>query len=103
MKAAIKVVLILVACLAAYFGFWHYQYDRAQAAANDFCGSVAVGTDIAAAIPRVEALGGVRHGFQEQEARYIVVFRGPIFNAFICELTLTAGKVVSNRVRPDGD
>jgi hypothetical protein len=85
---------------AAYYAYWQYQFERAQSAANDFCESAAVGSDIADAVSRLKTQDRVRvrDGFQENEKRYVAIFYGPIFNAFVCEIELANRKVVSRRV-----
>ena len=98
MRLTLKILAIVVGCFLAYFGYWQYQYKAAESAAEQFCASAADGSDISAAIARAEGIKGVRHGFQDPKDRYVVMFRGPIFNAFVCELTVADGKVTSRRV-----
>jgi uncharacterized membrane protein len=98
MRLTIKILAIVVGCLVAYFGYWQYQYKAAESAAGQFCAAVADGSDLSDAIARAEGIKGVRHGFADPKVRYVVMFKGPIFNAFVCELTVADAKVTSRRV-----
>ena len=98
MRLTLKVLAALLALFLAYAAYWQYQWRRAENAANTFCASVAGGSDIADTVRRLDAMGGMRHGFQENESRYVAIFPGPIFNAFTCELALDARKVLSAHV-----
>ena len=99
MRLTLKILAIVVGCFLAYFAYWQYQYKAAESAAEQFCASVADGSNIARAIARAEGMKGVRHGFVDPKVRYTVMFRGPIFNVFVCELAVADGKVTSRRVR----
>ena len=101
---SIRTVLIVLGAVvllfAAYYAYWQHQFQRARTAANDFCGSAAVGSDIADADTRLQTQDRVRArgGFQDNQTRYVAIFYGPIFNAFVCEIELSNRKVVSTRV-----
>ena len=103
MRLLLKVLALLVALFIAYAAYWQSQWRSAENAANTFCASIAAGSDVAEAARRLDAIGGLRHGFQENESRYIAIFPGPIFNAFTCELKLDARKVLSARVIAPAD
>jgi hypothetical protein len=102
---AIRTVLIVLGAVvllfAAYYAYWQHQFQRARTAAGDFCESAAIGSDVADAVARLKTQDRVRvrDGFQENESRYVAIFYGPIFNAFICEIELANRKVVSKRVK----
>lgn len=103
LATAAKIGGVFLLAFVAYGAYWQYQYQRAEADANDFCAGSAVGSDIAATIARATAIPGLLHGFQENETRYVAVFRGPIFNAFTCELTVANAKVTASRVVEPSD
>lgn len=98
MRFALKLLAGIAGLFIAYVAYWQYQYRRAETSANQFCASVTVGSEVSKTVALLQAQDGVRHGFQDNESRYIVLFKGPIFNAFTCELALADGKVVSKRV-----
>ena len=95
---ALKIIAVGVCAAVAYFLYWEYQYREAESDANRFCSSVGIGSRVSDITEKAKHLENFRHGFQENESRYIAVFKGPIFNAFVCELTLADGKVSSARV-----
>jgi hypothetical protein len=94
----LTIIAVILGAALAYFGYWHYQYARAESDANRFCTSVSIGSSVSDVTEKAKGLEGFRHGLQENESRYIAVFPGPIFNAFVCELTLADGKVSSAHV-----
>ena len=94
----IKIIAVVLCAAVAYFLYWEYQYREAESDAKRFCASVSIGSTVSDVTGKAKHLEGFRHGFQENESRYTAVFPGPIFNAFVCELTLADGKVVSARV-----
>jgi hypothetical protein len=98
MRSALMIVGFVVLALAAYVAFWFHQDDRARSAATDFCDSVAIGSPMSAAAEKLAPMTGVRHGFMKSEGTYIASFRGPIFNAYTCELKIAAGKVTSKGI-----
>lgn len=103
MKSALKILAVILLACIAYVGYWEFQYQRAEADANKFCASVPLGSNVSKAIAQAQAMEGVRHGFQDNQSRYIVMFKGPIFNSFFCELSLADGKVTSKHAGVFGD
>lgn len=103
MKLALKILAVFVLASIAYYAYWEFQYRRAAAGAKTFCEAVPVGSDISKVIVQAQALEGVQHGFQENRTRYIVIFRGPIFNQFVCELDVADGRVSSRHARAVDD
>jgi hypothetical protein len=97
-RATLTVLGVLALALAAYVAYWFYQDDRARTAANAFCDSVTIGSGMSAAADRLKAMPDVRHGFIQSESTYFASFRGPIFNAYTCELKIADGKVASKAV-----
>ena len=98
LRTVLMVFGAIVLLFGGYYAYWQYQYQRSQSEANAFCSSAAVGSDISDAVARLEPRDRVRHGFQENETRYVSMFPGPIFNAFACEIELAGRKVTSKRV-----
>jgi hypothetical protein len=98
MRTTLKVLVIIALFVIGYVAYWQYQYKRAESAANDFCATVELESDIARTIELLGAKETMHHGFQENQSRYVVIFKGPIFNAYTCELALTDRKVTSKRV-----
>ena len=96
LRTALMVFGAIFLLFGGYFAYWHYQYQRAESAATDFCAAATVGSDISDSIARVDRQKGMR-GI-DGENRYVVFFPGPIFNAFSCEIELAGRKVVSKRV-----
>jgi hypothetical protein len=104
LKIAALVLLIFPGSCVAYYGYWSYQWDRSESVANEFCGSTTVGSDVSSAITRARAMDRrVSDGTREGQKYYVVFFPGPIFNQFICELTVADGNVASKRIIKDGD
>ncbi|HEV7799662.1 MAG TPA: hypothetical protein VGP15_01170 [Burkholderiales bacterium] len=98
MRTTLKVLVVIALFVIGYVAYWQYQYKRAESAANDFCATVELESDIANTIELLGAKETMHHGFQENQSRYVVIFKGPIFNAYTCELALTDRKVTSKRV-----
>jgi hypothetical protein len=94
----VQTLVIIALFVIGYVAYWQYQYKRAESAANDFCATVELESDIAKTIALLGAKETMHHGFQENQSRYVVIFKGPIFNAYTCELALTDRKVTSKRV-----
>jgi hypothetical protein len=90
-----KLLAILVLLFAAYVGYWLYQDDRAHIAADKFCDAIATGSQASDTIDRAKSDG--RRVLENQEGM-AVHFQGPIFNAYICEVTVANGKVVRRQV-----
>ena len=103
MRGALKIVGFLVLVFSAYVAYWFYQDDRARTAASAFCDSVAIGSPMSAAADTLAGRSDVRHGFMQSESKYLAIFRGPIFNAYTCELKITGGKVESKAVVEPAD
>ena len=103
MRRALKVVGFIALVLAAYVGHWFYQDNRAHTAASAFCDSVAIGSSMEAAADKLASMSDVRHGFLKSESTYFASFRGPIFNAYTCELKIADGKVASKAVVEPAD
>ena len=102
-KWTFGILAFFVCAFAAYYGYWTYQYNAAKSAANTFCASATMGSDVSTAITRAEA-AGIRHGLRSSEdPGHVFHFRGPIFNAFTCELSVSAGKVTLTRVVQPSD
>lgn len=102
-----SVFAILVAAFAAYFVNWNYQHDKAKAEAEQFCATVVIGSNLADTKARAASMKGVRHASlnaeTEGQSRFVALFPGPIYNAFACELDVSAGKITDKRVRDFGD
>ena len=98
MRSALKILGFLVLVFAAYVAYWFYQDHRAHTAASAFCDSVAIGSPMSAAADKLGGMPDVRHGFMKSESKYLAIFRGPIFNAYTCELKIADGKVASKAV-----
>jgi hypothetical protein len=98
MRSALKVLGFVALVFAAYVAYWFYQDDRARSAATAFCDSVAVGSPMGDAADKLGGRSDVRHGFMKSENKYLAIFRGPIFNAYTCELKIADGKVAEKRV-----
>jgi len=98
MRRVLKILGFLALVFAAYVAYWFHQDDRARTAATAFCESVAIGSPMSAAANKLSGVPDVRHGFMQSESTYIANFRGPIFNAYTCELKIADGKVVSKAV-----
>ena len=82
----------------AYYAYWQYQYDGAEAEARKFCGSLSDGSELSDAIARADGMKGIRHGYLEPQALYSVSFNGPIFNVVQCKLTVANGRITSRNV-----
>ena len=102
-RSGIGVILTLVGLCAGYYAYWNRQQSAAESQAKTFCEASAIGSDVSRAVERARELKLVGGGYSEQQGRFIAVFRGAIFNAFVCELTVANGKVTSRRVFRDGD
>ncbi len=102
---ALKILAVVLLPFIAYSFYWQYQYQRSKSDANAYCASMEIGSDVARAGPRAESMGIplFRHGFRDQKKIYAVTFTGPIFNAFVCELTVADGKITAKRVTELGD
>jgi hypothetical protein len=98
MSTVLKIFGVLVLAFAVYVAYWFYQDDRARSAATAFCDSIAVGSPMGAAADALAGKPDVRHGFMSSESVYIASFRGPIFNAYTCELKIADGKVTAKSV-----
>jgi hypothetical protein len=99
----LKGTAAIVALSIAYYVYWGYQQSRAEAQAHAFCESSPIGSDVSRATSRAREMKLLRHGYSEQQALFLAVFPGAIFNAFVCELSVADGKVASRRVFADGD
>ena len=97
---ALKILAVVLLPFVAYVGYWQYQYERSKSDATAYCAATEIGSDVAKAGPRAEAMGvpQFRHGFRDEKRIYSVTFTGPIFNAFVCELTVADGKVTAKNV-----
>jgi hypothetical protein len=98
MRTTLNVLGFIVLVIAAYVAYWFYQDGRARDAATAFCDSVAIGSPMSAAADKLGGRSDVRHGFMKSESTYFAIFRGPIFNAYTCELKIADGKVTEKRV-----
>ena len=98
MRSGWMIFGFIALALTAYVAFWFHQDDRARSAATAFCDSVPVGSPMSAAAEKLAPMTGVRHGFLKSEGTYFASFRGPIFNAYTCELKIAGGKVASKGV-----
>jgi hypothetical protein len=100
----LKICGLVIGCLVlafvAYFVQWEFQHRRSQAAATDFCDSVPLGSEISKTQALLDAQTAVRHGMTSS-GTYRVIFKGPIFNAFTCELAVADAKVTAKRVAED--
>lgn len=97
-KWTFGIVALFVCAFAAYYGYWTYQYNSAESAANAFCASATIGSEVSTAITQAET-AGIRHGVRTSaDPAHVFEFRGPIFNSFACELSVSAGKVTSTNV-----
>jgi hypothetical protein len=90
----------LVLAFVAYFVQWELQYRHSRSAATDFCDSVPLGSDISKTKALLDAQTALRHGMMSS-GTYMVIFKGPIFNAFTCALTVADAKVTAKRVAED--
>jgi hypothetical protein len=97
---ALKILALLLMPLIFYVAYWQYQYQRSKSDANAYCAAVEIGSDASTAGPRAEAMGvpPFRHGFRDEKKLYAATFTGPIFNAFVCELSVADGKIAAKRV-----
>jgi hypothetical protein len=97
---ALKIVVILLMPVVFYVVYWQHQYQRSKSDADKFCAAMEIGSDVATAGPRAEAMGvpPFRHGFRDEKKIYAATFTGPIFNAFTCELTVADGRIAAKRV-----
>jgi hypothetical protein len=102
---ALKILAIVLLPFVAYVGYWQYQYERSKSDASAYCASTEIDSDVSKAGPRAEAMGvpQFRHGFRDEKKIYAVTFTGPIFNAFICELTVTDGKITAKSLKERDD
>ena len=102
MKRALRSALtffgFIVLALAAYVAYWFLQDGRARSAATAFCDSVAIGSPMSAAADKLVPMPDVRHGYMPSDGVYIASFRGPIFNAYTCELKIADGRVTGKAV-----
>ena len=95
MRTFAKLVAIVVLLFAAYVAYWLYQDHSAQIAANQFCDGIASGSRVSEAMARARAAG--RRVLQKQDG-VAILFQGPIFNAYVCEVAVANGKVVRRQV-----
>lgn len=98
MRTALKIFGFITLVIAAYVAHWFWQDSHAREAASAFCDSVAIGSPMDAAAEKLGSMPDVRHGFLKNESTYFAIFRGPIFNAYTCELKIADGKVTSKAV-----
>jgi len=103
MRSGTGVIIIVVSLCAGYYAYWSHQQSRAQSQAQAFCESSAIGSAVSQAVERGHELKLIGSGYSEQQGRYVARFRGGIFNASVCELTVADGKVTARRVMADGD
>jgi Tfp pilus assembly protein FimT len=95
MRAVVKALATVLVLFAAYVAYWMYQDRRAQSAANEFCNALALGSRPSEAIERAKAAG--RRTIEKPDG-VAFVFQGPIFNAYICELSVADGKIARKQV-----
>jgi hypothetical protein len=95
MRAVGEVLGIVAALFAAYVAYWIYQDRRAESAANEFCNALAIGSRPSEAIERAKAAG--RRTIEKPDG-VAFLFQGPIFNAYICELSVADGKIARKQV-----
>ena len=95
MRAVGKVLGIVAALFAAYVAYWIYQDRRADSAANEFCNALAIGSRPSEAIERAKAAG--RRTIEKPDG-VAFLFQGPIFNAYVCELSVADGKIARRQV-----
>ena len=93
----IKAFAILAGLFIAYVAFWTYQDRQAEAAANQFCNGVMIGSAVAGAVAQAKTAGG-RYISGSDSNPQMFFFQGPIFNGYFCNLTVAGGKVVSRQV-----
>src|SRR5918994_4104012 len=95
MRTFAKAVGIVVLLFIAYIAYWLYQDRSAQIAADQFCDAIDPGSRASDAIDRARAAS--RRVLENQEG-FAILFQGPIFNAYVCEVTVAGGKVVRRQV-----
>ena len=95
MATVAKVLGIFLALFAAYVAYWFYQDHRAQTDANELCNAIPIGSRASDAADRAKAAG---RRTADTSERLLIFFQGPIFNAYVCEVTLANGTVSRREV-----
>jgi len=95
MRAVVKALATILVLFVAYVAYWMYQDRGAQSAANEFCNALAIGSRPSEAIDRAKAAG--RRAIEKPDG-VAFLFQGPIFNAYLCEVTVADGKMVRRQI-----
>jgi hypothetical protein len=109
MKTILKIVgaIVLVAALlvAAVLGFAVYANYSAEKAAQNFCATIPIGSDIDHAIARALEQGARHRGPRtiEGEELHDFEFQGWVFNVGVCRAGVANGKVTSLEANLEGD
>ena len=95
MPTIAKLLGIVLALFTAYGTYWFYQDRRAQTAAEEFCNAIPIGSRASEVVERAKA--AARRTADSSE-HLVVFFQGPVFNAYICDVTLVNGTVSRKQV-----
>ena len=98
-------VLVVVLLIGAVLGFAIYANESAERQAKTFCAAVPVGAAVDPVVVRAKA-ESVRHrGPREVDGKMFhdFEFQGWVFNAGVCRVHVSAGKVTSVKARLEGD
>jgi hypothetical protein len=95
MRAVGKVLGTVAALFSAYVAYWIYQDRRAESAANEFCNAIAIGSRASEAVERAKT---ANRRMLEKPEGIAFLFQGPIFNAYLCEVTVADGKILRRQI-----
>ena len=92
----LTILVVTVLLLVVIFTIVMYPNWIAQRRANAFCESIAIGSDIAAPVQKMEVLLQPHHYWLDDKKGYRFVFRGLVVDFAYCEVALNQhGKVIA--------
>ena len=95
MRTVARAIGIVVASFVLYVAYWFHQDRRAESAANELCNALVIGSRPSEAVNRAKA-AGARTIDGPDGLRF--VFQGPIFNAYLCEVLISDGKIARKQL-----
>ena len=110
LKTVLKILAAFVLGLALLIGaavvYGTYANSSAEEAARNLCANLQIGSDVDRAIAGAQAQGARHRGpltGDDGRVTHDFVFQGWVFNAGVCRVTVSGGKIRSFEVKLEGD